>query len=234
MPQLVFSIVAMVLFSVGATAIAQVPLAVPGFGAASHVGPVDDGVKPVVVVLHGNFDRPEWECAVWGPVAAPYGWVLCPRGLARKDIDKSLDRWTYGSRQRTMREIDAALNALEARYPGRVTREGMVLVGFSLGAIMAPDIVVEAPGRFRYLFLVEGGLGKLQKRSAAALRKAGVRGVGFAMSAAGRRKRAARWVDRYRGEGLRAELVDMEGAGHGYSDDFAQRCRPAFERLTAP
>lgn len=217
----------------GAELAAQQPLEVPGYHPASHVAPDGEGPNPVVVVLHGNFDRPEWECAIWAEVASHYGWVLCPRGLPRKDTAPSLDRWTYGSRKKVRAEIAASLDALEARYPGRVQRDGMVLAGFSLGGIMAPDIVVEDTGTYTWMFLVEGGLRKLTKRSPAALRKAGLRGVGFAMSANGRRKRAGRWVKKYRASGLAAEFVDMEGSGHGYSRDFAKTGRAAFDRLLA-
>jgi hypothetical protein len=42
------------------------PLAVEGWRAASHVGPdvAEAWPQPVTIVLHGNFDRPEWECEV--------------------------------------------------------------------------------------------------------------------------------------------------------------------------
>ncbi|MFO8070723.1 MAG: hypothetical protein R6V85_02505 [Polyangia bacterium] len=204
-----------------------------GFRPASHVGPDESGEwpRPVTVVLHGNYDRPEWECDLWKNVAGFHGWVLCPRGVPTPWAEPSLDRWTYKGRAAVAREIEAALSALEERYPGRVSRDEMVLAGFSLGAILAPALAVDEPGRYDVLFLVEGGTKKLDRRWILSLKKAGVRGVGLAMSGAGRRniaRGAARRLDRL---GLGAAFVDMSGAGHAYSDDFARAGRAAVEKL---
>ena len=199
------------------------PLNVSGFRPASHVGPADDSgwPKPVVIVLHGNFDRPEWECDVWSEVAGFYGWTLCPRGVRTPWASKVEDRWTYNGARAVGREIEASLQALEERYPGRVTREGMVLAGFSLGGILAPDLALADPGKYEFLFLVEGGVKKLDKKKIKSLSKVGLKGVGLAMSAPGRRKLAVDAVKRLEARGLRAVFVDMKGSGHAYSSDFA-------------
>ena len=59
------------------------PLPVRGYNDASHVGPAGDekspggeGARPLVVVLHGNYDRPEWECDLWSELTAREAWVL--------------------------------------------------------------------------------------------------------------------------------------------------------------
>jgi hypothetical protein len=160
--------------------LAPAPLEVPGFAPASHVGPSGDAAwpRPVIVVLHGNFDRPEWECDVWAGAASFHGFVLCPRGVRTPWASLAEDRWTYKGAARVEAEIEAGLAALEARYPGRVTREGMVLAGFSLGAILAPGLVESSPGKYPHLFLVEGGVEKLDKKRIASLRRAGVAGAG--------------------------------------------------------
>lgn len=207
------------------------PLIVPGFQDASHVPPRSSGPQPVVVVLHGNFDRPEWECDIWAPAVRDYGWTLCPRGVRSPGATLQEDRWTYRSRAAIMAELEASLKALEATYPGRVSREGMVLAGFSLGAIHAPEIAVARPGWFRWLFLVEGGLKKLTSARLKALKAAGVRGIGLAMSMPGRRGRAKRLLKKIARADLSAVFVDMEGAGHGYSASFSRDARSAFERL---
>lgn len=208
-------------------------LEVPGFAPASHVVPPGEsaGPRPVVVVLHGNFDRPEWECDVWAEAAAGYGFVLCPRGVRTPWATRAEDRWTYGSAAKVGREIEAGLRALEARYPGRVTREGTVLAGFSLGAILAPKLVRAAPGRYPFVFLVEGGVDQLTEEGIASLKRAGVLGVGLAMSAPGRRRLAAKAVPALEAAGLRAAYVDMKGAGHGYSRDFGPAGAAAVRAL---
>ncbi len=209
------------------------PLAVKGWEAASHVAP--DGplnrAWPVVVVLHGNFDRPEWECALWKEVAGFYGWVLCPRGVRSRGATRAQDRWTYASRPAAKRETEAALQALEVRYPGRVSREGMVLAGLSLGAIMAPNIAREEPGKWSLLFLIEGGMNKLLSIPVPVLEKVGVRGVGLAMSGKWRRRRASKFVKTHRETSFATAFVDMEGAGHTYSHDFESRGRAALLQL---
>jgi len=211
-------------------------LPVEGFARASHVGPTphDGWPRPVTVVLHGNYDRPEWECDTWRDVAAFYGWVVCPRGVRTPWASRAEDRWTYGGAAAVEKEIEAALSALESRYPGRVSRDGTVLAGFSLGAILAPSLVERSPGRYPYVFLVEGGLKKLDRRRARGMVRAGVRGVGIAMSGPGRRtqaKEAVRWFER---AGARARFVDMRGAGHNYRADFDETGRRALEQLVAP
>ncbi len=212
------------------------PLKVSGFRPASHVGPAGepDWPKPVVVVLHGNFDRPEWECDVWGEVAGFYGWTLCPRGVRTPWASKAEDRWTYNGAGAVRREIEASLQALEERYPGRVTREGMVLAGFSLGGILAPDLALTDPGKYEFLFLVEGGVKKLDKKRIKSLSRVGVKGVGMAMSAPGRRKLAMDAVRRLETRGIRAVFVDMKGAGHSYRSDFAVTGMSGLKRLVEP
>lgn len=136
------------------------PLEVPGFNAATHVAPDNwrKGPKPAVVVLHGNYDRPEWECELWKAVAGFYGWILCPRGIPSPGTTRAEDRWTYRGSGAADREIRAGLDALKQRYPGRVDEDGTALVGFSLGAILSPAIVRANPGKYRYVFVIEGGL----------------------------------------------------------------------------
>jgi len=209
------------------------PLKVKGFKRASHVGPNDTGdwPKPVVVVLHGNYDRPEWECDTWANVAGFYGWILCPRGKRTPWVAKSEDRWTYSGARVVQREIKASLSALEKRYPGRVSRKGMVLAGFSLGAILTPGIVSLNPGLFPYLFMVEGGLEKLNRQRIKSLIRLGVKGIGLAMSALGRRSKAKKILPIINQSGARAVFVDMKGAGHEYSDDFIIRGEATLRKL---
>jgi hypothetical protein len=184
-----------------------------------------------VVVLHGNFDRPEWECGVWADAASFYGFVLCPRGVRTPWATPEEDRWTYKGAASVAAEIEAGIAALEARYPRRVTRGAMVLVGFSLGAILAPGLVEASPGKYSHVFLVEGGVEKLDRRRVASLRRAGVEGVGLAMSAPGRRRLANAAIPVLRAAGIRAIFVDMKGAGHGYSAQFGATGAAAMRAL---
>ena len=131
------------------------------------------------------------------------------------------------------REIEAALKALEARYPGRVSREGAVLAGYSRGAIMAPKLALMAPpGRFPYLFLAEGGLDQLKRLGPRALQSHGVKGIGMAMGTVMRRRRVERSVlPTLQKAGMRAVFVDMPGAGHRIGPDFPTTAPPALREL---
>jgi len=70
----------------------------------------------VVVVLHGNFDRPEWSCDAWGPLVAGRAFVLCPRGIPRGDAP-GLDRWHYGGRPSILREVAAGRASFDFSHP---------------------------------------------------------------------------------------------------------------------
>jgi len=212
------------------------PLEVEGYNPASHVGPDDreSWPKPVVVVLHGNFDRPEWECTKWKTVAGFHGWILCPRGIRTPWATLEEDRWTYRGSGATAKEVSATIDALDQRYPGRVSRDQTVLVGFSLGAILAPPIARSEPERYPYVFLVEGGGKMIERPWIAAMKKAGVEAVGLAMSLPHLRNKALKAVPRFERAGIRAVFVDMRGAGHGYRDDFAITGKRALEQMVSP
>jgi hypothetical protein len=182
-------------------------------------------------VLHGNFDRPEWECEQWKQVAGFHGFILCPRGVRTPWADRSEDRWTYRGPGAVQKEVDAAFKALEKKHPGKVSKEQTVLAGFSLGAIYSPGLAIANPGRYPYVFLVEGAVDKLEMPRIRALRRAGVKGIGMAMSSPKYRRLAKGLVPKMIKARLLSVFVDMRGAGHGYSDDFAIRGRLALKEL---
>jgi len=135
-----------------------VPLAVTGYRTAVvsvPIGAVES--RPVVLALHGNYDRPEWQCEVWRGVTKGYPFVVCPRGVPRQDAPRSLDRWTYGKGADVRKEIDAALAAVKERYGDYVAAGPILYVGFSLGAIHGAGIVSTDAERFPRAVLIEGG-----------------------------------------------------------------------------
>src|SRR6187402_2399597 len=85
-------------------------LPVPGYGTAVVSVPLGAREpRPVVLALHGNYDRPEWQCEVWRTITGGFPWVLCPRGVPRSDAPKSEDRWTYTTAAKVGDEVRAAL-----------------------------------------------------------------------------------------------------------------------------
>ena len=209
------------------------PLLVDGFAPSSHVGPENKSGKdaPLVVVLHGNYDRPEWECETWARIAGFHGWILCPRGIPTPWASPDEDRWMYRGSAAVLREINAAVAALKAAYPGAVRDGDWMLVGFSLGASLAPNIVAAAPGVFDYLYLVEGGATKLDTGRIRALKRAGIRGIGLAQATSKNRKAAQAAMVRLKKLGLFTVYVDMAGAGHNYRDDFTTTGRASLKEL---
>jgi predicted esterase len=105
--------------------------------------------RRIVLVLHARHGDPEGDCAKWAEVAAPLGWVLCPGGAIGEDGDRS-----WGSFDDAKSVIDAAVDALRARFAARVRPTDNVLIGFSEGAFIAQVLGLREPERWsRWLVL---------------------------------------------------------------------------------
>jgi pimeloyl-ACP methyl ester carboxylesterase len=208
------------------------PLQVPGFRPAVVVPPRSStGKRPVVVALHGNFDRPEWNCEVLPTLVEGRAWLLCIRGIPRRDTPPSWNRWTYLGRKRVMAEIDAALAALRARYPGRVDEGPLLLAGFSLGAIYSARFAVARPKRFPLLYLVEGSHKVWTPKAIRRFAKGGGQGVLFGCGRKGCgawSRRLCRGFERLK---VRCAEVTVPTLGHSYTDPLPQRALPLFREL---
>jgi predicted esterase len=176
--------------------------------------------RPVVVALHGNFDRPEWQCEVWRDITSGFPFVLCPRGVPRTDVPKSLDRWTYGAAQKVEDELVASLEALRAAHGAHVADGPVLFTGFSLGAIVGVRILQRHGARFSRAVLTEGGE-KWSHAAAKAYAAAGGQRVLFACGQtacqhAGRS--AARILERH---GIAARVAFGGNIGHTYDGKVA-------------
>jgi hypothetical protein len=109
-----------------------------------------------------------------------YPFVLCPRGVPRRDAPASLDRWTYGKPADVRREIEAALAALRVRFGDYIAPGPILYVGFSLGAILGVGIVSDDASRFPRVVLIEGGHDNWSQARAKAFATAGGKRVLFA------------------------------------------------------
>lgn len=92
----------------------------------------------------------------------------------------------YRSGPRLLREIDAGIAALKARFPGYVDDGPMLYTGFSLGAILGAWVITQAPARFPRAVLTEGGEDRFTAQSAAAFAKGGGKRVLFGCGLRGR------------------------------------------------
>jgi poly(3-hydroxybutyrate) depolymerase len=157
-------------------------LAVPGHPDAWLSLPTGaTGPRPVVVVIHGAGDRPDWQCGGWRRATGGYPFIVCPRGaVSARDSSKDDARYTHASGPALAAHIDAALNALAARYPGYADiAPPILLAGFSLGSYEIVPIAVEEAPRFPSLALVEGITDSLDDARAKAFAAAGGKRVLF-------------------------------------------------------
>ena len=207
-------------------------LDVPDFQPA--VVSVPSGVRaahPVAVALHGNFDRPEWQCEVFRPVIGDTGFLLCPRGKARRDVPKSLDRWEYQSGKAVAAELDAALAALGQRFGDRVDPGPVVFIGFSLGAIYGAPIVQKNPERFPRAVFVEGGHNAWTPRSAKKFAEEGGQRLLLVCGQAPCLTNAQRLTSKLTNAGLPSRSGGSAKAGHTYDGEVAAAVKAAFPWL---
>lgn len=156
----VFSAVcALALLFVGSRALAKpagqvgdpLRLEVPGQADAYYYRAHGKGLRPVIMVLHGRGAYPAEECRKWARVATQFGWVVCPSGP--EDRGGGARGWN-NSVPAGRATTDAALQALRAKYKGRVQLKGNLLIGFSEGAFIAMQLGLHDPTTWsRWLIL---------------------------------------------------------------------------------
>lgn len=178
--------------------------------------------RPVVVALHGNFDRPEWQCQVWRGIIERRAFVLCPRGVPRNDVPKHLDRWEYAGDKKTAAELDAALLALAARYPDHVAQGPVVFTGFSLGAILGTRIVQRQADKYPRVVLIEGGEKGWSSATARQFAEKGGLKVLFVCAQGGCKHKAAGPVRALEKAGVGARVAYAGNLGHTYDGKVAE------------
>jgi dienelactone hydrolase len=212
----------------------QIALAVPGFGDAVVSVPLGATTpRPIALALHGNFDRPEWQCEVWRRITHGAVFVLCPRGIPRTDVPKQLDRWEWGSVVKTKSEIVAAVAALRARFPNHLQRGQLLFTGFSLGAILGARLIQDPDLDIGAAVLVEGGYQGWTLAKAKAMKPR----LGRLLFACGQTdcRNAYRYqLERlFRTAGVSSSMVSDVKAGHTYDDPVAALIEPEWPALVA-
>jgi pimeloyl-ACP methyl ester carboxylesterase len=115
------------------------------------------GKRPVVIVVHGAGDRPDWQCGGWRRATGGYAFIVCPTGRPDPGSSTKGDaRFTHIGGKPLLAMIDGALDALATRYPDHVDTTTPVLAGFSMGAGEILALALQQPSRFPRIALVEG------------------------------------------------------------------------------
>lgn len=212
-----------------------VNLAVPGYGDAVLAVPLGATTpRPVVLVGHGNYDRPEWECRTWRYATGGRAFVLCPRGLLRDDVRPAdVPRYTYRGESALAAEANAALAALRARYPDHVAAGPVAYVGFSLGAILGPSVVPRIDGGVSHAAMVEGGYDGWTRSRGRAFRAHGGTRILFVSGQSANAALARRAIARLAGTGVETLTLNAPAAGHSYGGGLVRRLPAAFDALVA-
>lgn len=189
--------------------------------------------RVIALALHGNFDRPEWQCEVWRRITRGEVFVLCPRGTPRTDVPKELDRWEWGSLAKTKAELLAALTALRARYPDHVQSGPVVFTGFSLGAILGARLVQDPELNVGAAVFIEGGYQGWTATKAKAL-KPRLRRVLFGCGQTECKNAYRYQLERlFEAAGLDSSVVADVKAGHTYDDPVAALVQSEWPRILA-
>lgn len=207
-------------------------LQVPGYGPATVVVPVGATTpRPVVVVTHGNFDHPDFQCKAWAPIVRGRAFVLCPRGVARRDSPSRDDiRFEYASLPALEKELEASLSALRSAFPDHVDSGPMVLAGFSLGALMNVFLAAKQPERFPRLVLIEGGDG-WQQKTARSFQQGGGQRILFACGLPNCESAAKGAASTLRKAGVEVDLVRGSNTAHTYHGDVWKKYASRFSWL---
>ncbi len=211
----------------------RVSLSVSGFGAAEVAVPVGaKDSRPVVVALHGDTGDPAALCDAWRAVSS-YGFVLCPRGAARRAADGGAASYGFDDVPAAERELRAALAALRARFKDYISPGPVVLAGFGRGAGFAVQISRQEPAYFAHLVLLQGGADEWSSGVATIYAHGGGKRVLFACGSASCEKDARAAVVLSQRAGLAARLVPDQLDDAAPSDVAAERFNAAAAHLIA-
>jgi hypothetical protein len=186
------------------------------------------GPAPVVIAMHGHFDRPEQFCAAWATIFQNKAFILCPRGVLAPGSPWGDKRFSFLDQRSAERELDAALAALRnAPFAGYVDAVKPVYAGFSLGAFVGLPIARRRGGEFSSMIFVEGNLDHMSGSMIDEFVGAGGRQL-MLVCADGKEAhnacsiQANRIVKRLEGMGGAGMVIDAGRAGHSYEGQVAK------------
>lgn len=206
-------------------------LALPGFGPASVSVPLGaTEPRPVMVALHARNDRPEWACGEWRGITNAYPFILCPYGGPIGSPENA--GLVFADTPTTLREIEAGMRALEARFGRYVAPGPTVCAGFSLGAKVGVRLAARAPELFPLLLLGEGGQEQWTPDAIARFAAGGGRRVLFACSTGACEITSTLLLPKLVRAGIDARMMSAGHLGHLVDDRVVSAIRPEFPWLT--
>ena len=180
--------------------------------------PVDaTAARPAIMFLHGMWAGPEEQCGIFEHAAAPFGFLVCPRGNAPNGDGRM---WT-GNYATVAPQLRAALNAAGALAPGKLDRSGDgTLIGYSNGAYFAVEVAMAEPGKWTGLVL----LSMRVELDVTRLRAAGVRRILLAAGDRdGARASLQALAERTDAAGLPTRFTSLGPGGHEFPPDMSAR-----------
>jgi predicted esterase len=212
-----------------------VSLGVPGFGPAVVSVPAGSlGPKPLLVVAHGAWDRPEWHCELWQRIVGERGFVLCLRGRRVDDrVPFEQAAFYYPDHHWLGRALTAAISALEARYGSRLDARRAAYAGFSQGAIMGALVLGDKPTDLTVALLIEGGAGEWNVARAKRYRRRGGDRVLLMCGTIGCRRQALRATRYLERGGVTARVEYFPDAGHSFGGGVEAALPRALDWLVA-
>jgi len=197
--------------------------------APAPAGDAAGEARPAIVFLHGMWAGPEESCGAFEQGAAPFGFLVCPRGNAPQGEGRMWSG-TYADAARSIRAAllatsaatSAAATAADAGgTPARLdaSHDG-TLIGYSNGAYFAAEVAMAEPGRWTGLVLLSMKL----DLDAARLKNAGIRRVVLAAADKdGARASMAESAARLTESGLTTRFLSLGPGGHELPSDIAAR-----------
>lgn len=198
-------------------------LPISGHGAAVISVPTERTQRvPLLVVLHGAGDRPEWQCEWWEGALGGRAVIACLRGKAAFPRDPDTGFY-FPDHYYLDRLVVAAVRAIRNAYAPRLS-ERAVLVGFSQGANMGALVASQHPELFTRLLLIEGGYEQWNVAAAQRLARGSPPArVVFACGqdyCAHHARVSQRWLRR---GGVDNRLVFAPGVGHTYAGGVGEQ-----------
>ncbi len=203
------------LCSLGAAERAHAALELPG--SAGELGVVLypsqlPGPRRVTVVLHGMCGEPRNTCAHFAEQVTRDEHLVCPRASQRCDAGASWPARGFAA------PIERAVARAEAELGDRVdARAGRTLIGYSLGAYRAAELLQSSAGRYPRAMLIGARISVDPRR----LRDSGVERLLLAagawdMTYQPLQREAARLAR----NGVSAHFLGLGPAGHAFAPNF--------------